>query len=78
MPPTLSCLAQVNDIGCGRVPVPRQQIEHLSVQELIERAMSQEHKDIFEKFEEKGFTCESFSTSIREGPLPPPVIGHFD
>lgn len=57
----------VNDIGCGRVPVPRQQIEHLSVQELIERAMSQEHKDIFEKFEEKGFTCESFSTSIREG-----------
>uniref|UniRef100_A0A183G6W3 leucine--tRNA ligase n=1 Tax=Heligmosomoides polygyrus TaxID=6339 RepID=A0A183G6W3_HELPZ len=67
VPPTLSCLAQVNDIGCGRVPVPRQQIEHLSVQELIERAMSQEHKDIFEKFEEKGFTCESFSTSIREG-----------
>ncbi|KAK6052707.1 putative leucine--tRNA ligase, partial [Cooperia oncophora] len=57
----------VNETSCGRVAVPRQEIEHLPLQELIDRAKSLEHRDIFEKLEEKGFVCKTITSTVREG-----------
>ncbi|RCN44541.1 hypothetical protein ANCCAN_09429 [Ancylostoma caninum] len=57
----------VNDIGCGRVAVPRQDLEHLSMEKLIQRARSQEHRDVLERLSEKNFKVKSITSSAREG-----------
>ncbi|EPB66874.1 hypothetical protein ANCCEY_14037 [Ancylostoma ceylanicum] len=57
----------VNEIGCGRVAVPRQELEHLSLEKLTQRARSQEHRDVLERLSEKNFTVKSIMSSSREG-----------
>lgn len=62
---------QVNDIGCGRVAVPRQELEHLSLEKLIQRARSLEHRDVLERLSEKNFKIKSITGSAREGLISP-------
>ncbi|KAL6730610.1 hypothetical protein Aduo_001570 [Ancylostoma duodenale] len=57
----------VNEIGCGRVAVPRQELEHLSMEKLIQRAKSQEHRDVLERLNEKNFKVKSITCSARGG-----------
>ncbi|PIO65359.1 hypothetical protein TELCIR_12980 [Teladorsagia circumcincta] len=57
----------VNGEVCGRVAVPRQGIEHLSLQELIDRAKTVEHREFFEKLEEKGLKYKITTSTVREG-----------
>ncbi|KHJ90410.1 hypothetical protein OESDEN_09748 [Oesophagostomum dentatum] len=58
---------KVDGIGCGRVAVPRLEIEHLSLEKLIERAITQEHRDVLQKLDEKNFSIESITSTAREG-----------
>ncbi|WKX90168.1 hypothetical protein Q1695_009202 [Nippostrongylus brasiliensis] len=57
----------VDGIGCGRVAVPRQEIEHLCLDELVERAKTKEHRDVFKKFEAKGLVCDAITVAARKG-----------
>uniref|UniRef100_A0A0N4W935 leucine--tRNA ligase n=1 Tax=Haemonchus placei TaxID=6290 RepID=A0A0N4W935_HAEPC len=62
-------MRMVNDIVCGRIEAPRKEIEHLSMEELIARAKSVEHHDMFESLEKNGFTFKSITRTAREGEL---------
>ncbi|KJH53549.1 putative leucine--tRNA ligase [Dictyocaulus viviparus] len=57
----------VNGMGCGRVVVPRKEVEHLTLEELMERAKIREHRDVFEKMENNGFIIKSVLLNKRSG-----------
>ncbi|VDM63363.1 unnamed protein product [Angiostrongylus costaricensis] len=57
----------VDGIGCGRMPVPRKEIEHLPLEKLLDRAKTQEHRNFFEKMTEKNFVFQSVTVTKRNG-----------
>ncbi|KAK6729065.1 hypothetical protein RB195_006238 [Necator americanus] len=57
----------VNGVGCGRVAVPRQEVEHLPFEKLIQRAKTQEHRDVLEKLKERDLKIQSITSTSREG-----------
>uniref|UniRef100_A0A0K0D6Q6 DRBM domain-containing protein n=1 Tax=Angiostrongylus cantonensis TaxID=6313 RepID=A0A0K0D6Q6_ANGCA len=49
------------------MPVPRKEIEHLSLEKLLDRARTQEHRNFFEKMTEKNFVFQSVTVTKRNG-----------
>ncbi|KAJ1371305.1 tRNA synthetases class I (I, L, M and V) [Parelaphostrongylus tenuis] len=64
---TIDFMLIVDGIGCGRIPVPRQEVEHLPLEKLLERAKTHEHSRFFEKITERNFIFKSVTLSKRDG-----------
>ncbi|PAV63734.1 hypothetical protein WR25_11566 [Diploscapter pachys] len=57
----------VNNIGCGRVLTPRQQIEHLSREAIFARAKAREHQDVFDRILAKRHIIDTIHVEKRPG-----------
>ena len=57
----------MNNIGCGRVLTPRQQIEHLSREAIFARAKAREHQDVFDRILAKRHIIDTVHVEKRPG-----------